>query len=132
MIIIDPISDMLTRIRNALLARKSEVVLPYSQFKQKFAELFEQQGWLRKIEVLEEQNFKALKLTLRYDAAGEPVIRGLKRVSKPGQRIYAGAQNIPSPKLGFGVTIVSTSRGLMTDRQARKEKVGGEIICQIW
>ncbi|MDP3993746.1 MAG: 30S ribosomal protein S8 [Candidatus Doudnabacteria bacterium] len=131
----DPISDMLTRIRNALAVKKAEVVLPYSKLKQNLAELLHNQGWIDQVEIdggTEEKSLKHLKLKLKYDEAGSPIISGLNRISKPGQRIYARSQEIPKVKSGFGATIVSTSKGLMTDRQARKEKVGGEVICQIW
>ena len=131
----DPISDMLTRIRNGLAVKKAEVVLPYSKLKHNLAELLHNQGWIDQVEIdggMEEKSLKQLKLKLKYDAAGSPIISGLNRVSKPGQRIYARSQEIPKVKSGFGATIVSTPKGLMTDRQARKERVGGEVICQIW
>ena len=128
----DTISDMLTRIRNALMARKSEVVLPYSNFKQSLAKVLIQEGWLKDSEVREEEGMKNLVLNLKYGADGQPVISGLKRVSKPGQRIYASRLKVPKVMGGIGTTIVSTSKGLMTDKDARSQKVGGEVICQIW
>ena len=128
----DPISDMLTRIRNALAMKKQEVVLPYSKFKHSLADILEKQGKLEKTAVEEQGNFKFLKLVLKYDDSGTSVISGVSRVSKPGQRIYSKAKKIPKVKLGNGITIVSTSRGLMTDKQAKAEKIGGEVICQIW
>jgi small subunit ribosomal protein S8 len=128
----DPISDMLTRIRNALMVKKTDVSLPYSKFKHSLAKLLVSEGWLKSVDVKEDTGFKNLVLALKYEATGEPSISGLKRVSKPGQRIYSNQQEIPRALGGSGVTIVSTSRGLMTDRHARTQHVGGEVICQIW
>ena len=128
----DTISDMLTRIRNALLAKKTEVVLPYSNFKHNLAKVFVSEGWIVKAEMKEAEKFKNLVLSLKYDQVGQPVISGLKRVSKPGQRIYSNRTQIPRVLGGFGTTILSTSKGLMTDKEARKNKVGGEVVCQVW
>ncbi len=130
--ITDTISDMLTRIRNALMAKKSEVVLPYSNFKHNLARVLMTEGWINHVEVKETAGIKNLALLLKYDQEGSPVISGIKRVSKPGQRIYSGRTQIPKVLGGMGTTIISTSRGLMTDKQARQEKVGGEIVCQVW
>ena len=127
----DPISDMLTQLRNALAIKRQEVLLPYSKFKENLARIFEKQGWLEKVEIVEKDKFKYLKLGLRYDG-GVAAISGLKRVSKPGQRIYAKVSKIPRVSFGVGYTIVSTPRGLMTDQEARKQKLGGEVICQVW
>lgn len=123
---------MLTRIRNGLVAKKPEVVLPYSKLKASLAKLFVEQGWLLRAEETEEEGKKYLRLVLKYDAQGEPAISGIIRLSKPGQRIYAGSTNIPRVQTGIGATIVSTSKGLLTDREARAQKIGGEVICQIW
>ena len=128
----DTISDMLTRIRNALMVNKSEVVLPYSNFKMNLAKLLHSEGWLKDIQVGEDKGFKNLTITLKYDQTGMPVISGLERVSKPGQRIYSSRKTLPKVMGGIGTTIVSTSKGLMTDKDARKEKIGGEVVCQIW
>lgn len=128
----DTISDMLTRIRNALMVNKPEVVLPYSNFKMNLAKLLHTEGWLKDIQVGEENGFKNLTITLKYDATGQPVISGIQRVSKPGQRIYSSRKTLPRVMGGIGTTIVSTSKGLMTDKNARKEKIGGEVVCQIW
>lgn len=130
--ITDPISDMLTQIRNALAIQKPEVILPYSRLKESLAKLLEIQGWLLSATAEEEDRSKVLRLKLRYHPTGTPAITGLKRVSKPGQRIYAKFSEIPRLRLGVGATILSTSRGLMTDKQARQAKLGGEVICQIW
>jgi len=132
----DTISDMLTRIRNGLLARKAQVVLPYSNFKHSLAKVLQSEGYIQTVDVMEKSeengNMKSLQLVLKYDQTGSPVISEIKRVSKPGQRIYSGRMDIPSVMGGVGTTIISTSKGLMTDKQARKNKIGGEIVCQIW
>ncbi len=128
----DPIANMLTQIRNALAVKKQEVILPYSKLKHNLAKLLETQGWVEKVEEAGMEPKKSLKLMLKYYGDGLSAIAGVKRVSKPGQRIYAKAQDIPKYRLGIGATIISTSKGLMTDQEARKEKMGGEIICQIW
>ncbi len=127
----DPISDMLTRIRNASLARKSELVLPFSKFKKALAEVLLREGFISGVKDLIEKH-KMLEIKLKYSAAGEPAISEINRVSKPGQRIYLSAQKIPRTNSGFGITVVSTSKGLITDQEARKQKIGGEIICQVW
>ena len=128
----DTISDMLTRIRNALMSRKSEVVLPYSNFKHSLAKVLQTEGWLIKVETKEDAGFKNMVIELKYDMKGQPVISGIKRVSKPGQRLYSSSKEIPKVLGGMGTTIISTSKGLMTDKEARRQKVGGEIVCQIW
>ena len=126
----DPISDMLTRIRNAAATRKSEVVMPYSKLKHNLAEVLKKEGYVSAVSV-QENAIKELQITLKYDGA-DSALTDLKRVSKPGQRIYAPSDRIPRANGGLGVTILSTSRGLMTDREARKQKFGGEVICQVW
>ena len=127
----DPIADMLTRIRNATLSKKDSLVLPFSKFKFSLAKLLLEEGFISGVNELDGKH-KVLQLNLKYSTEGEPVISGIKRVSKPGQRIYLGAGNLPRTNSGLGLTIVSTSRGLMSDRKARKEKVGGEVVCQVW
>lgn len=127
----DPISDMLTRIRNALSAKKDSLVLPYSKFKFNLAKLLLEEGFISGVNELDGRH-KTLQINLKYSPDGDPVISGVKRVSKPGQRIYLPALDLPRTNSGLGVTVVSTSRGLMSDRKARKEKVGGEVVCQIW
>ncbi len=108
------------------------MVLPYSKFKHSLGKVLMQEGWVKTVDVKEEDSFKFLVVVLKYDETGAPVITGIKRVSKPGQRIYADKTKVPRVMGGIGTTIVSTSKGLMTDRIARKEKVGGEIVCQVW
>jgi small subunit ribosomal protein S8 len=127
----DPISDMLTRIRNALAAHKGELVMPYSKFKHSLANVLLAEGFISGVNELPGR-VKSLQLNLKYDNTGSPVITGIKRVSTPGQRIYLPVTRIPRTNGGFGVTVVSTSRGLLTDKQARKDRLGGEVVCQVW
>lgn len=128
----DPIADMLTRIRNAISTRKADVVVPYSKFKHNLAKVIQEEGWIKTFDVKDEGKLKHLVIQLKYSTDGEPVISGIKRVSTPGQRIYKGNSELPKIMGGMGTTVVSTSRGLMSDKVARKQKVGGEIVCQIW
>jgi small subunit ribosomal protein S8 len=127
----DPISDMLTRIRNATRAGKQDLVMPYSKFKHNLANVLLSEGFISGVNELPGR-VKMLQLNLRYDPQGQSIISGVKRISTPGQRIYLSVEKIPRTNGGLGVTVVSTSKGLMTDKQARKERMGGEIICQIW
>ena len=128
----DPISDMLTQIRNALAVKKPELILPYSKLKFNLASALEKTGWIGEVSAEGEGVVKKLRLMLKYDDRGLPAISGLFRVSKPGQRIYTKSKTIPRSALGSGTAIISTSRGLMTSDEARKAKLGGELICQIW
>lgn len=129
----DPISDMLTQIRNACLVKKPEVVLPYSKFKHSLAAVLQKEGWLGGAGEAEgPKKMRVLRLTLKYDPTGQPAISGVSRVSKPGQRIYMQRQGLSRRGGQLGMAIVSTSQGLMTDRQAREKKIGGEVVCQIW
>lgn len=127
----DPIADMLIRIKNAAQARKEAAVLPYSKFKASLAKVLEKEGFVSTVSEVAGR-FKMLQINLKYDSQGQSVISGLKRVSKPGQRIYLSVEQLPRTNSGLGVTIVSTSQGLLTDREARKSKVGGEVVCQVW
>jgi small subunit ribosomal protein S8 len=127
----DPISDMLTRIRNALASGKSDLVLPYSKFKHNLANLLLAEGFISGVNELSGR-IKMLQLNLKYDQEGIPLIGGIKRISTPGQRIYLPVDRIPRTNGGMGVTVVSTSKGLVSDKRARKEHLGGEIICQVW
>jgi small subunit ribosomal protein S8 len=127
----DPIADMLTRIRNASQAKKAELVLPYSKFKANLAKLLAKEGFVGTVGELIATH-KMLQINLKYTPEGQPVIAGIKRVSKPGQRIYLPVEKLPRTNSGYGVTVVSTSKGLMTDKEARKAKMGGEVVCQVW
>ncbi len=126
----DPISDMLTRIRNAGAAQLPSVELPHSRIKESVAKLLQQQGYITDVSVVGDTK-KTLKLRLKFNGK-KSVIEGLKRVSKPGLRRYVGATEIPRVRGGLGVAIVSTSEGLLTDQQARKKNLGGELLCYIW
>ena len=128
----DPIADMLTRIRNANALRYEEVSLPSSKIKEGIAEILKNEGFISGFAVNEEAGKKTLTLTLKYSASGERVITNLKRISKPGLRVYAEADKIPSGLKGLGIAIVSTPNGLLTDKQARKQHVGGEILAYVW
>ena len=128
----DPIADMLTRIRNANKLRYEEVAMPSSKIKEGIAKILVSEGFIGSYRIDENEGKKELVLTLKYSATGERVITGLKRISKPGLRVYAEADKIPSGLKGLGIAIVSTPSGLLTDRQARKQHVGGEILCYVW
>jgi small subunit ribosomal protein S8 len=132
MVMTDPIADMLTRIRNANIVKHESVELPSSKIKKTLAEILVQEGYLSKVEEYMDGSVPMLKLTLKYGPNKERVISGLKRISKPGLRIYAQKDNIPKVLGGLGIAIISTSKGIMTDRAARKEGIGGEVICYVW
>ncbi len=126
----DPISNMLTAIRNSLAVGHAAVSLPFSKFKYEIGEIFKKQGFVEKVEK-KGRIKKSIEITLRYKDK-IPVISGLKKISKPGQRIYLPYKKIKRVKGGYGTAIISTSKGLMTDREARRQKLGGEILCEIW
>lgn len=126
----DPIGDMLTRIKNGYLAKNAVVEVPYSKIKEEIAKILVKEKFLKNYQV-RENKFKKLVLELKYQN-GKPAVEGVKRVSKPGVRIYASADKIPLPKFGLGITLVSTSKGIMSHKEARKKKLGGEVIGQIW
>ena len=130
----DPIEDMLTRIRNAKMVSLTEVEMPSSKLKVELAKLLKSEGYVEDYAVIEKEgsNFKTLKITLKYDEKSKPVISNLKRVSRPGLRNYCKAKDIPQVLGGMGIAIISTSKGLLTDRKAKKENVGGEILCYVW
>lgn len=127
----DPIADFLTRVRNGLMARHSQVEVPASRLKGAIAEVLREEGYIESFEVFSEGNKKYLRLKLKYQG-GEPVIEGLVRISKPSCRVYVGADKIPQVLGGMGVAILSTPKGVVADRQARKLRVGGEVICEVW
>ena len=130
--ITDPIADLLTRIRNASTAKHPSVEIPASNMKKAICQILVDEGYIKGMQVKNDTVQGTIVVTLKYQANGEPVIAGLRRVSKPGLRIYAGADELPKVLKGLGIAIVSTSKGVMTDRQARKENVGGEILAFIW
>ena len=127
----DPITDMLNRIRNAQAVLHPTVDVPFSNLKYEIAKILAKHGFVEKIEKKGRKVKKNIEITLKYQDK-IPAISGLKRISKPGQRIYKNAKEIKSVKGGYGVAVISTSKGLMTDKEARKKKLGGEIICEIW
>jgi small subunit ribosomal protein S8 len=128
----DPISDMLTRIRNALIVRKSYVLVPSSKLKLAIAQILLEEGFIQGYEVTNERPQANIRLWLKYDDRRRPVVTGLKRVSKPGRRVYKGKRDLPWVLSGLGIAIVSTPRGVMTDREARRQGVGGEVLCYVW
>lgn len=130
----DPIADMLTRIRNASAVKKAEVVLPYSKLKDGIAKILKSEGFVESVEVIPAEkgiSFQQLKLKLKYHRTGFPMIQHIKRVSKPGQRIYAPKDELPIVLNNLGVAIISTSKGLMTNKQAKKQGLGGEVLCEV-
>ena len=128
----DVIADMLTRIRNANDAKHQTVDIPASNMKKSIAEILSTEGYIKGYQVIEDGKQGIIRVTLKYGANKAKVIRGLKRVSKPGLRIYAGYEDMPKVMNGLGIAIVSTSKGLMTDKQARSLKVGGEVLAFVW
>lgn len=128
----DPIADYLTRIRNAIKARKRTVSMPSSKMKMHISEVLKKEGFISNYSEQEEGSFRTLTVELKYNDDNQSAIEGLKRISKPGQRIYAKKDEIPRVRYGLGVSIITTSHGVMTDREAIKNNVGGEIICAIW
>ena len=129
----DPIADMLTRIRNANTAKHDTVDVPASKTKLAIAQILLDEGYIKKFEVIEEGTFKTIHITLKYGAdKNEKIITGIKRISKPGLRVYAGKDEIPSVLGGLGIAILSTNQGIVTDKEARKLKVGGEVLAFVW
>ena len=130
--ITDPISDFLTRIRNALMSRHESVSAPSSKMKLRIAEILKAEGYIEDFSVEEKAHRKTISLVLKYDVDQVPVIESLRRISKPGLRIYRGANDLPEVRGGVGMAVVSTSRGVMTDAEARQKNVGGEVLCYVW
>ena len=129
----DPIADMLTRIRNANTAKHDTVDVPVSKMKLAIADILVDEGYVEKYDLVDNGNFKDIRITLKYGKdKNDKIIAGLKRSSKPGLRVYAGAQELPKVLRGLGVAIVSTSRGVMTDKKARELNVGGEVLAFVW
>ncbi len=128
----DPVADMLTRIRNALRAAHEIVNIPSSTLKINLANVLKSEGYIKNLRIISDGQHRYIRIFLKFDKNGVPVIEGLKRISKPSCRVYAGYDEIPEVLNGYGVNIVSTSKGIMTDREARKQKVGGEILCAVW
>ena len=130
--ITDPIADMLTRIRNAGCARHDTVDIPNSKMKKAISEILLEEGYIKSFQLIDDGTQGVIRITLKYGAGKEKVISGLRRVSKPGLRVYAGADELPKVLRGLGIAIVSTSKGVMTDKKAREAHVGGEVLAFIW
>ncbi len=130
--ITDPIADMLTRIRNATAVRQSFVLVPSSRMKQAIAQVLKDEGFITRYELVRDTRFPMLKVYLKYTERKDPLIRGLKRVSKPGCRVYTKTDDIPWVQSGMGSVILSTPRGIISDREARRLGIGGEILCEVW
>lgn len=128
----DPISDLLTRVRNAILAKHDRLDVPASKLKLRLCEVLKREGYIDDVEYIEQKPQGVLRVFLRYNEEGVPAIRRLMRVSKPGRRVYRGAEEIKPVLNGLGVAVVSTSQGLLTDKEARSSRVGGEILCELW
>jgi len=128
----DPISDLLTRIRNAMLVRQATVVVQYSRVKEEIARILKEEGYIKDFEVVRQKPVPVLRLHLKYTQGKEPVLTGMKRISKPGRRVYTGRADIPWVLSGIGVAILSTPKGIMTGQKARRLGVGGEVLCYIW
>ena len=129
----DPIADMLTRIRNANTAKHDTVDIPASKMKLAIADILLKEGYVKAVDVVEEGNFKTIKITLKYGAnKNERILTGLKRISKPGLRVYASKDELPKVLGGLGTAIISTNKGVLTDKEARKENVGGEVLAFVW
>ena len=128
----DPIADFLTRIRNAVRAGKDRCDVPASKLKLELAKILQEEGFIRTFKVLEEGPQGTIRLYLRYASDGEPAIHGLDRISRPGLRVYRGVSELPKVRGGIGVAVISTSKGLMSDAQAREQRLGGEVMCRVW
>ncbi len=130
--IADPISDLLVRLRNALSARHEKIDVPSSRLKVEIARILKESGYIKNFKVLDDRGAGLLRIYLKYDDGGSPVIHGVSRISKPGRRLYRGKDELPEVLGGLGVAIISTSQGLLTDQDARKRGVGGEVVCSVW
>lgn len=128
----DPIADLLTRVRNGLSARHEKIDVPSSRFKVELARILKDEGYIKNFKVLDDRGAGLLRLYLKYDDSGKPVIHGLSRVSRPGRRLYARKDTLPDVLGGLGIAIVSTSQGLLTGNDAKKRGLGGEVVCSVW
>ncbi len=132
MLITDPIADMLTRIRNAISAKHDDVLIPASKEKLAIAKILLDEGYITSFDQVEEGSYKNIHIVLKYDETGDSVIQGLKRISKPGLRIYAQCEKLPKVISGLGIAIISTNKGIVTDKVARSLNVGGEVLAYVW
>jgi small subunit ribosomal protein S8 len=132
MVMTDPIADMLTRIRNANMVRHEKLEVPASKIKKEIAEILKREGFVRDVEYIEDNKQGIIRIFLKYGPNNERVISGLKRISKPGLRVYAKSNEVPRVLNGLGIAIVSTSKGVMTDKEARQQQTGGEVLAYVW
>lgn len=132
MVMTDPIADMLTRIRNANMVRHEKLEVPASKIKREIAEILKREGFIRDVEYIEDNKQGILRIFLKYDSNNERIITGLKRISKPGLRVYVKADEVPRVLNGLGIAILSTSQGILTDKEARQKRTGGEVLAYIW
>lgn len=128
----DPIADMLTRVRNASSVRHETVDIPASNIKKEISRILLEEGYIKGYDVIEDGKQGLIRMQLKYGASGEKVITGIKKISKPGMRVYADKHNVPKVLNGIGISVISTSKGILTDKQARELGVGGEVICYVW
>lgn len=132
MVVTDPIADLLTRIRNALTARHESVTVPASRMKKAIADILVEEGYVKSAEIVDDNGHPVIRIALKYGAKYEKVITNLKRISKPGLRVYCGSADLPRVLGGLGIAIISTSKGIMTDKKARNLNVGGEVLAYVW
>jgi len=132
MVMTDPIADLLTRIRNANMVRHEKLEVPASKLKREVAEILKREGFVRDVEYIEDNKQGIIRIFLKYSSNNERVITGIKRISKPGLRVYAKADEVPKVLNGLGIAIVSTSQGVLTDKEARNKQVGGEVLAYVW
>lgn len=132
MYVTDPIADMLTRIRNGNIAMHEKVDVPFSKEKEAITKILKDEGYILNYKTISENNKQTLRVYLKFADGNEKVIKGLKRISKPGRRVYTSVEEMPKVLGGLGIAVVSTSKGIITDRQCRKENIGGEVLCYVW
>jgi small subunit ribosomal protein S8 len=128
----DPIADMLTRIRNSILIKAEKVDIPASRLKVEIAKIMKEEGFIKSYKIIKDKKQGILRVTLKYTQDNRPIVEGLKRISKPGRRVYVGKDEVPSVVGGMGIAVVTTPKGILTDKTCRREGVGGEVLCYIW
>ncbi len=128
----DPIADMLTRIRNSILIKAEKVDIPASRLKVEIAKIMKEEGFIKSYKIIKDKKQGILRITLKYSQDNRPIVEGLKRISKPGRRVYVGKDEVPSVVGGMGVAVMTTPKGILTDKACRREGVGGEVLCYIW
>ncbi len=128
----DPIADMLTRIRNSVLIKAEKVDIPASRLKVEIAKIMKEEGFIKSYKIIKDKKQGILRITLKYTQDNRPIVEGLKRISKPGRRVYVGKDEVPSVVGGMGIDVVTTPKGILTDKVCRREGVGGEVLCYIW